>query len=444
MTNKPKFLIKSWGCQMNLYDSSRMADLLRPLGYEATEDQTEANLIILNTCHIREKASEKLFSELGRLRALQEAREKEGKTLMLAVAGCVAQAGAEEIKRRAPYVSMIFGPQTYHRLPEMLARAARAGEIVLDTEFPAEPKFDYLPDERGENGVSVFLSVQEGCNRFCSYCVVPYTRGVEYSRPLKDIENEARLLVEQGVKEITLLGQNVNAYCDEDTGAGLGDVIMKLAALDGLLRIRYTTSHPLDVREDLLEAHASVEKLMPYLHLPLQSGSNKILEAMNRKHTSADYLKTIDRLRTAQPALAFSSDFIVGFPGETDQDFEDTMKMVRNVTYAQAFSFKYSRRPGTPAAAMSEQVEEAVKEERLVQLQALLRQQQTEFNDACAGKIMPVLFDSQSDVAGKMFGRTVFMQAVRADGDLSLIGQERNVKMVHTAPNSLGGEVVGG
>ena len=440
--NKLKFMIKSWGCQMNLYDSARMADVLRALGYEETHDQTQADLMILNTCHIREKASEKLFSELGRLHEIQEARQAEGKTMMLAVAGCVAQAGGEEIRRRAPYVQIVFGPQTYHRLPDMLTKAERRGEIVLDTDFPAEPKFDYLPEEHKANGVTAFLSVQEGCNRFCSYCVVPYTRGVEYSRPLKAIEAEARNLVDQGVKEITLLGQNVNAYEDEETSAGLGHIITKLAEIDGLLRIRYTTSHPLSVADNLLDAHKNVKKLMPYLHLPLQSGSDKILEAMNRKHTNKDYLATIERLRKAQPELAFSSDFIVGFPSETDEDFEETMRMVKEVTYAQAFSFKYSRRPGTPAAAMKDQLPEEVKEERLARLQALLRQQQTDFNDACAGKVMPVLFDSPSDVGGKMFGRTAFMQAIRADGDETLIGREVPVKITHTAPNSLGGDIV--
>ncbi len=439
---KLKVLIKSWGCQMNLYDSARMADVLRPLGYEEIEDQTDADLIILNTCHIREKASDKLFSELGRLRKLQIAREATGKNMMLAVAGCVAQAGADEIKRRAPYVQMVFGPQTYHRLPEMLLQAQRRGEIVLDTDFPAEPKFDYLPEEHKADGVMAFLSVQEGCNHFCSYCVVPYTRGVEYSRPFAAIEKEARNLVEQGVREITLLGQNVNGYADEENGMGLGDVIAKLAEIDGLLRIRYTTSHPKSVSDDLLEAHANVPKLVPYLHLPVQSGSDSILEAMNRKHTAKDYLATIEKLKTAQPSLEFSSDFIVGFPGETEEDFEATMEMVRKVKYAQAFSFKYSRRPGTPAAAMKNQVAEDVKEERLARLQALLRQQQTDFNHSCAGTVMPVLFDSVSTVPGKMFGRTIFMQAVRADGDESLIGQEIGVKINKTAPNSLEGEVV--
>lgn len=440
---KLKVLIKSWGCQMNLYDSARMADVLRPLGYEETDEQTKADLIILNTCHIREKASDKLFSELGRLRALQRSREAEGKKLMLAVAGCVAQAEAEEIKRRAPYVKMIFGPQTYHRLPEMLIKAGRRGEVVLDTDFPPEPKFDYLPDEHKANGVTAFLSIQEGCNRFCSYCVVPYTRGVEYSRPYEAIEKEARVLVDQGVREITLLGQNVNAYRDDDSGFGFGHVINKLSVIDGLLRIRYVTSHPLDVADDLLEAHANVPNLMPYLHLPLQSGSDTILEAMNRKHTAKDYLTTIERLKNAQPNLAFSSDFIVGFPGETDADFENTLEMVRQVTYVQAFSFKYSRRPGTPAAAMTNQVDEQVKEERLARLQALLRQQQTDFNHACYGKNLPVLFDSVSDNdASKMFGRTPFMQAVRADGDTSLIGKEVDVNIIKTAPNSLDGEVV--
>ncbi len=439
---KLNVLIKSWGCQMNMYDSARMADVLAPLGYQKTEDQTQADLIILNTCHIREKASEKLFSELGRLRELQKVSAKRGKTMMLAVAGCVAQAAGEEIKRRAPHVKMIFGPQTYHRLPEMLARAARSGEIVLDTDFPAEPKFDSLPDEHGDSGVSAFLSVQEGCDRFCSYCVVPYTRGVEYSRSFASIRAEAEDFVSRGVREITLLGQNVNAYKDEKTGIGLAPIIRDLAQIEGLERLRYTTSHPLDMDDDLVSVHADTPKLMPFLHLPLQSGSDKILDAMNRKHTASDYLETIKRLKGAQPKLALSSDFIVGFPGETDEDFEETMRMVRDVTYAQAFSFKYSRRPGTPAAAMKNQVPEEIKGERLAQLQALLRQQQTDFNVACIGQTLSVLFDNEGREPNQVFGRSPFMQAVRIKGDMSLIGTVRDVKITKGSPNSLEGQKV--
>lgn len=438
---KQKLFIKTWGCQMNVYDSSRMADVLAPLGFERTEDQTEADLIILNTCHIREKASEKLFSELGRLHALQKKREAQGKKTMLAVAGCVAQAVGEEIKKRAPYVEMIFGPQTYHQLPEMLARAARSGKVVLNTEFPAEPKFDYLPQEQSQNEVTAFLSVQEGCDRFCSYCVVPYTRGLEYSRPFQSIIDEAKKLSESGVREINLLGQNVNAYKDDD-GKCLADVIAAVAAIDGILRVRYTTSYPSDMDDALIAAHGDIPELMPYLHLPIQSGSDAVLKGMNRRHTANDYRSVIARLQKAQPKLALSSDFIVGFPGETDQDFEDTMQVVREITYAQAFSFKYSRRPGTPAAAMKNQVPEAVKDERLARLQDLLRQQQTDFNLATNGKVMSVLFETHHADKGHVFGRTPYMQAVRVKGGAELVGTEKQVKITEAFPNSLLGELV--
>lgn len=443
MSGKEKvktFLIKTWGCQMNVYDSARMADLLVPLGYALAENAAEADLVIFNTCHIREKASEKLFSELGRLLKSQKARRDLGEKPMIAVAGCVAQAAAEEIARRAPYVDLIFGPQTYHRLPEMLARAARDKGVVLDTDFPPEPKFDSLPEEHGGVGISTFLAIQEGCDRFCSYCVVPYTRGAEYSRSFNAILSEAESLVEAGAKEITLLGQNVNAYRDEASGQGLAALIERLAGIKGLLRLRYTTSHPLSMTDDLIAAHRDVPQLMPFLHLPIQSGSDKILEAMNRKHGAEAYLRVIEKLRATRPDLALSSDFIVGFPSETDADFEATMRVVEEVNYAQAFSFKYSRRPGTPAAAMKDQVPEAVKEERLARLQALLRAQQTAFNKVCEGRILPVLFDGLSDRAGHVFGRTPYLQAVRAKGGAELIGQEAQVKITRAAPNSLDGE----
>lgn len=446
-TNAPqarkKVLIKTWGCQMNVYDSARMADVLAPLGYEKTEDPREADLVIFNTCHIREKASEKLFSELGRLRAVQLEKAERGQRMMIAVAGCVAQAAGEEIKARAPYVDMIFGPQTYHQLPEMIARVSRETGSVLNTEFPAEPKFDSLPQEQiGQPGISVFLSVQEGCDKFCSYCVVPYTRGAEYSREAEDIAAEARSLVRGGAKEITLLGQNVNGYRDEATGEKLGGLIRRLAKIDGLLRLRYTTSHPLDMDDDLIAAHRDEPKLMPFLHLPVQSGSDKILAAMNRKHKAEDYVRLVEKLRAAQPKLALSSDFIVGFPGETEKDFEATMQIVRTVGFAQAFSFKYSRRPGTPAASLPAQVPERVKEERLERLQALLREQQTAFNESCVGQILPVLFDGESRRTGGIFGRSPYMQAVHANGDASMIGTERMVRIVKGSPNSLTGEIV--
>jgi len=437
---RKKLYIKTWGCQMNVYDSARMADVLRLVGYDRTEEPTQADLIVLNTCHIREKASEKLFSELGRLHAVQKARAQSGVKVTLAVAGCVAQAMGEEIVRRAPYVGMVFGPQTYHRLPEMLVLAAREEGCVLDTAFPEEPKFDFLPNEQSQSGVTAFVSVQEGCDRFCSYCVVPYTRGAEYSRSLQSIVDEVKVLVEGGAREITLLGQNVNAYRDEASGAGLVEVIHKIALINGLLRIRYTTSHPLDMEDGLIEAHRDVEKLMPFLHLPVQSGSDKILDAMNRKHKAKDYLQVIDRLRKAQPALALSSDFIVGFPSESDADFEATMALVREVGYAQAFSFKYSRRAGTPAASMDQQVAEEVKEERLSRLQALLRQQQTDFNLACLGKKMAVLIENTSRMNGMMFGKTVYLQTARIKGEASMIGTEQWLDVQEARPNSLAGE----
>lgn len=442
MPTRKKVFIKTWGCQMNVYDSARMADVLAPLGYDRTDDQTLADLIILNTCHIREKASEKLFSELGRLRALQKAREAQGVKVTLGVAGCVAQAMGEEIKNRAPYVELVFGPQTYHRLPEFLARNAREEGCVLDTDFPAEPKFDFLPGAHTHTPICGFLAVQEGCDRFCSYCVVPYTRGAEYSRPLADIVAEAHELVAKGAREITLLGQNVNAYRDESVGAGLAEIIAELAGMPDLLRIRYMTSHPLDMDDALIEAHRDIPKLMPFLHLPIQSGSDMILAAMNRKHNAGQYLDVVARLRKAQPKLALSSDFIVGFPGETDADFEATMSVVREVGYAQAFSFKYSRRPGTPAAAMQGQVNEAVKEERLARLQALLRDQQTAFNKACIGETMSVLVENPSRREGFMFGRSPYLQTVRIKGDASLVGTEVTIRVTHAAPNSLEGGVI--
>ena len=438
-----KLFIKTWGCQMNVYDSGRMADVLAPLGYAQTDQVADADLVIFNTCHIREKASEKLFSELGRLRDVQKERQASGLSMMIAVAGCVAQAVGDEIKSRAPYVDLIFGPQTYHQLPEMIARVARQSGAVLNTTFPPEPKFDYLPDLHTQTGISGFLAVQEGCDRFCSYCVVPYTRGAEYSRSMEAIVAEARGLVREGVREITLLGQNVNGYADPDTGARLGAVIRQIAKLDGLWRIRYTTSHPLDMDDDLIAAHVDEPKLMPYLHLPIQSGSDRILEGMNRKHKAEDYLRIVERLRAAQPKLALSSDFIVGFPGETDKDFEATMDVVRQVGYAQAFSFKYSRRPGTPAAAMPGQVPEAIKDERLHRLQALLRQQQTDFNAACAGQVMDVLFDGVAQKrVGHVFGRSPYMQAVHAKGPASFVGQDVKVRIIEGNPNSLVGEIL--
>jgi tRNA-2-methylthio-N6-dimethylallyladenosine synthase len=438
---RKKLFIKTWGCQMNVYDSGRIADVLVPLGYDRTDDQTCADLIILNTCHIREKASEKLFSELGRLRAIQKAREAQGFKVMIAVAGCVAQAVGEEINKRAPYVELVFGPQTYHRLPELLARKARTDGCVLDTDFPLEPKFDFLPAEMNDTKICSFLAVQEGCDRFCSYCVVPYTRGAEYSRPVEAIYAEAETLIANGAREITFLGQNVNAYHDQGSGSHLADIIARLAGIKELLRIRYTTSHPLDMDESLIEAHRDIPKLMPFLHLPVQSGSDRILEAMNRKHTVSVYYNVVEKLRRAQPRLALSSDFIVGFPGETDEDFEATMKVVRDIGYAQAFSFKYSRRPGTPAAAMKGQVPEDVKEERLARLQALLKEQQVAFNKACVGQVMTVLVENPSRSEGMMFARSPYLQTARIKGDVSMVGTEQKMLVERSLSNSIEGIV---
>src|SRR5690242_12499501 len=363
----------TWGCQMNVYDSGRMADVLAPLGYAPSPVPDGADMVILNTCHIRDKAAEKVFSELGRLRRLKERRAADGGRMILAVAGCVAQAEGEQIVARAPYVDIVLGPQTYHRLPEMVARATRAGDAVIETDFPPEQKFDFLPDAAAPQGITAFLTIQEGCDKFCSFCVVPYTRGAEQSRPAAAIIAEAKRLVAQGAREITLLGQNVNAWHGEQ--GGLGRLLRDLAELPGLLRLRYTTSHPRDMDDALIAAHRDLPTLMPFLHLPVQSGSDRVLKAMNRGHAAADYLRTVDRLRAARPDIALSSDFIVGHPGETEADFRSTLDLVREVGFAQAFSFKYSPRPGTPAAGAPQQVPEPEKERRLAELQALLRDQ---------------------------------------------------------------------
>jgi len=431
-THQPKkVFVKTWGCQMNVYDSDRMKDVVEPLGYAPTENVAEADLVIFNTCHIREKATEKLFSELGRLRPLQKARAAEGRRMMLAIAGCVAQAEGPEIRRRAPYVDMVFGPQTYHQLPEMIARVSREAGAVLNVEFPSEPKFDALPAPQAR-GVSAFLSVQEGCDKFCSFCVVPYTRGAEFSRPVAAIIGEAETLTKNGVREITLLGQNVNAFHGEGPDGkawGLGRLFKRLGEIPDLKRLRYTTSHPRDMDDELITAHRDIPQLMPFLHLPVQSGSDRILEVMNRKHTGDDYRRTLEKLRVARSNLAFSSDFIVGFPGESDTDFEDTLKLVREIGFAQAYSFKYSRRPGTPAASMPNQIEESVKDVRLQELQELLRAQQENFNRAMIGQTLPVLFDRAGRYQGQIHGRTPFMQAVHVNGSAHLIGEELPVEI---------------
>jgi tRNA-2-methylthio-N6-dimethylallyladenosine synthase len=432
---------------MNVYDSARMADVLAPLGFTAASTPDSADIVILNTCHVREKAAEKLFSDLGRLRSLKQARQDAGGALILAVAGCVAQAEGDEIRARAPFVDIVLGPQTLHRLPDMVARASRAAAAgvsasVLDTEFPAEPKFDFLPDSTRPPGVTAFMSVQEGCDRFCSFCVVPYTRGAEYSRPVAQLVAEAEHLVARGARELTLLGQNVNAYhgCGPDGASwGLGALVRRLAEIPLLARIRYTTSHPLDVDDALIAAHREVERLMPFLHLPVQSGSDRMLAAMNRRHDTAFYLRLVDRLRAARPDLALSSDFIVGYPGETDADFAATLRLIDQVGFAQAFSFKYSPRPGTPAALASEQVAEPVKQERLAALQAHLHHRQTAFNRACVGRILPVLFEKPGRRPGQVTGRTPYLQPVAVAAPARIVGDIRDVEIVSLNTNSLGG-----
>ena len=407
-----KVFIKSYGCQMNVYDAERMADVLAPAGYALTDDQDAADLIILNTCHIREKAAEKVYSELGRIRRRHE--ETGGARPTVAVAGCVAQAEGEEILRRARHVDLVVGPQNYHRLPQLLAEAGRATSRggVVDTEFPLDSKFDHLPEPRAR-GPAAFLTVQEGCDRFCAFCVVPYTRGAEYSRPARAVIDEARRQVAAGVREITLLGQNVNAYHGID--GGLAALIRALAAIDGLERIRYTTSHPRDMDDALILAHAEIPALMPNLHLPAQSGSDAILARMNRRHTAADYLRIVEALRRARPDIALSSDFIVGHPGESERDFEATLALVREAGFAQAYSFKYSPRPGTPAAEMDGQVPEAEKSDRLARLQSLLNDQQLAFNRRAVGTTVPVLFDRPGKRPRQLAGRSPHMQSVHVD-----------------------------
>jgi len=437
--------IKTYGCQMNVYDSGRMAEALAPLGYRPAAQAEGADMVILNTCHIREKAAEKLFSELGRLRRLKAGRRREGGEMVIAVAGCVAQAEGAEIIRRAPHVDIVLGPQTYHRLPEMVARAARGAGVQLDTEFPAESKFDHLPEPIAEAGVSAFLSVQEGCDKFCSFCVVPYTRGAEASRPAADVLSEARGLVARGAREISLLGQNVNAYHGAGPQGGewgLARLIEALAGIEGLERIRYTTSHPADMDAALIEAHGREAKLMPFLHLPVQSGSDRILAAMNRRHRAVDYLRLVERLRRARPDLALSTDFIVGFPGESEADFAATLELAGDVGFASAFSFKYSPRPGTPAAAAEGQLPEAVKAERLGRLQELLARSTRAFNAAMLGRRMPVLIEKPGRRQGQLGGRSPYLQPVHVEGPAALVGRTVEVEIEGLGVNSLSGRLV--
>ncbi|MFH7810514.1 MULTISPECIES: tRNA (N6-isopentenyl adenosine(37)-C2)-methylthiotransferase MiaB [Acetobacter] len=435
----------TWGCQMNVYDSARMGDVLRPLGYQPVDTPDTADMIILNTCHIRDRAAEKVFSELGRLRLIKEARKAEGQQTIIAVAGCVAQAEGQEILARAPYVDIVLGPQTYHRLPEMVARAARAGNAVIETDFPTEQKFDFLPEAEAPQtpgNYTAFLTIQEGCDKFCSFCVVPYTRGAESSRSVQSVLAEARRMAQSGVREISLLGQNVNAYHGDGPDGAVWDLTRlayALAEIPGLSRIRYTTSHPRDMNDALIAAHRDLPELMPFLHLPVQSGSDRILRAMNRGHTADEYRDLVHRLRAAKPDLALSSDFIIGHPGETDEDFEATMQLVRDVGFALAYSFKYSPRPGTPAAGAPLQVPEDVKDARLQALQKLLREQQDAFNASMVGKTVPVLFTGKGRKPGQIAGRSPWLQPVHVIGPDRLIGQTVPVRITERLTNSLGG-----
>lgn len=432
-----KLFIKTWGCQMNEYDSRRMADVLGPLGYAPVNESHDADMVILNTCHIREKATDKVFSDLGRIRENKEAKAERGEKMIIAVAGCVAQAEGEFIAKRAPYVDMVFGPQTYHLLPEMVAKAQ--GGRVINTDFPVESKFDHMPAPQAK-GPAAFLSIQEGCDKFCTFCVVPYTRGAEYSRTLPAIVEEAKKLADQGVKDITLLGQNVNAWHGE-AGETLGDLLFALNDVSGIEQLRYMTSHPRDMHDRLFEAHRDLPKVMPFLHLPIQSGSDEILKNMNRKHTVADFMQTIERLKKDRPDIAFSSDFIVGFPGESDKHFEETMDLVHAVGFASSYSFKFSARPGTPAATMGGVVREEVKSERLARLQTLLNEQRLTFNQSCVGKTMPILFENPCTNREQLYGRTPYNQGIHVNAPARLVGHIASVEITGANANSLSGAV---
>ena len=442
-----KVHIKSYGCQMNVYDSLRMAETMGAQGYAETADMEAADLIVLNTCHIREKAAEKIYSELGRLRAVRDRRRAEGRETTIAVAGCVAQAEGSEIIARAPLVDLVVGPQSYHRLPELVARVRGGGGKQVETEFPAEDKFASLPARQRRQAPSAFLTIQEGCDKFCTFCVVPYTRGAEFSRPVAAVMAEARRLAEFGVRELTVLGQNVNAYSGEGPGGedwSLAKLLAAIAEIPGIERLRYTTSHPADMSEDLIAAHREIPALMPYLHLPFQAGSDRILAAMNRRHTGDHYLRLVERIRAVRPDLALSTDIIVGFPGETAGDFADTMRIVEEVGFAQAYSFKYSARPGTPAATLEGQVPEAEKAERLAILQARLSEQQGAFNAAQVGRTLPVLFERAGRKPGQIAGRSPYLQAVHVEAEEARIGEIFAVQITQAGPNSLSGVIIAG
>ena len=438
-----KIYIKTYGCQMNVYDSERMYELMEPHGYTVTNEYNDADLVILNTCHIREKAAEKIYSELGRIAPYKINSDSQGRKLNIVVAGCVAQAEGKEIIKRQPMVDIVVGPQTYHRLPELLNSLSKTGRRIVDTAFPIENKFDELQKIRNNKNPVAFLSIQEGCDKFCSFCVVPYTRGSEYSRPVKDIILEAKNLITQGAKEICLLGQNVNAYHGEHNNKtlSLDELIYEIANLEGVKRIRYMTSHPADMTEGLIKAHGNIEVLMPYLHLPVQSGDDKVLKSMNRRYTSSEYLRIIEKLRNARPDMVFSSDIIIGFPGETDQAFKNTLDLVGKVNYSQAYSFKYSRRPGTPGSIMKGQIAESIKSERLMILQEILYAQQLDFNKAFIGKSMEVLIERRKK-NNQLVGKSPYMQAVHLLEDNYDIGDILNIKVFDADKNSLKGEVV--
>jgi tRNA-2-methylthio-N6-dimethylallyladenosine synthase len=440
-----KLYIKTYGCQMNVYDSTRMGDVLAPFGYVETKSPEGADLVILNTCHIREKAAEKMYSDLGRLREEKTAQGQSGKRMLIAVAGCVAQAEGEEIIARAPYVDMVVGPQSYHTLPDLIAETERTRKSQVNLDFREEAKFDLLPESLQPQGVSAFVSVQEGCDKFCTFCVVPYTRGGEFSRPVEAVEREVRAHIAQGAMEITLLGQNVNAYhglAGDGTEWSLGRLIERLANISGLKRIRYTTSHPRDMNEELIRAHGEIEQLMPFLHLPVQSGSDKILKAMNRKHTAADYIGIIEKLRAVRPDMAFSSDIIVGFPGETDADFEDTLKLVETIGFASSYCFKYSTRPGTPAAEKEMQVAESVKEERMARFLEVIGREQLRFNQSKIGSVQSVLFDRLGKKPGQMIGKSPYMQSVVLENATEFMGMMVDVRITNAYTLSLHGEIV--
>lgn len=467
--NSKKLFIKTYGCQMNVYDSIKMQELLEPFGFEATEQMDEADMVILNTCHIREKASEKMYSELGRIKKIKDARAKESdkkSEMIIAVAGCVGQAEGDEIFTRAPYVDIVVGPQSYHSLPTLIAKLARNEKHLIELDFIEEEKFDHLPETQLSQGATAFVSVQEGCDKFCTFCVVPYTRGAEFSRPVEEVYRETISYVAKGAREVQLLGQNVNAYhgkvgnnrllgkfaTDEEFAVefpeksneqyNLAKLIEHISTIKDLERIRYTTSHPRDMDDELIKIHGANSKLMPFLHLPVQSGSNRILQLMNRKHTREEYFTIIDKLRVARPDIVLSSDFIVGFPGETDEDFADTLDLVKRVRYGQCFSFKYSPRPGTPAATR-EQVPEDVKTERLNILQQELMKQQLELNESVVGKILPVLFEKSGKYSGQIVGKTPYMQSAYVNNaDKSLQGRIVDVKITRALATSLEGELV--